>query len=71
MIVDAASVDWAYVEGAYVDPFRLSESVVLEDGLALCFTKGMLALRSIWVDPEMLRFDSESKCPDFFSLREV
>ena len=60
MIVDAARVDWAYAEGAYVDPFLMSENEVLE-GLALCFTKGRLAFRTMLVDPEKLRFESESK----------
>ena len=71
MIVDAAKVDCAYTDGAYVElPFRISENEVPE-GLALCRMKGTLAFRIICADPEKLRLDSESKCPDRFSRKEV
>lgn len=70
MIVEAASVDWADIEGAYDDPFV---SVVLPEAwdiVVLCLTNGRLALR-LTFEIDMLRFRLLSKCPDLFSLNDV
>jgi hypothetical protein len=61
IIVEAAMVDWAYVEGAYVEvPVRPSR-VVDTDSLAEWPKKGRLGFRltGLLIDP--LRLDRESK----------
>jgi hypothetical protein len=72
IIVDAATVDTAYVEGAYpyVDLLSIERAEV--DRLAEWPTKGMLGLRIVGcrsIPKEELRLDAESKCPDRFSLK--
>ena len=60
MTVEAASVDCAYVDGAYVElPVKVDTSEVW-DAVTLCFTNGRLALRRIF-EMEGLYFDLLSK----------
>lgn len=71
MILDAANVDCAYVEFAYVEPFLIVSGYEVVEGLALCRTNGKLAFLNICWGTEMLRLDCASKCPDRFSRKDV
>lgn len=65
MIVDAANVDCAYIEVAYIGfPSEVC------DNDALCLTNGTLAFR-LMLGNDGLCLDRISKCPDRFSLREA
>lgn len=53
MMVEAASVDWAYIDGAYVEPERSGDMDAFE-GDAPCLTYPSEALRRIVLDrPEI------------------
>lgn len=78
MMVDAARVDWAYVEGAYPGVYPLYEDcesteIADTDMLGLCpLRKGKLGRwrgGCLSMPKDELRRDFSSKWPDFFSLK--
>lgn len=70
MTVEAASVDCAYVDGAYVElPVNVDMSDVWES-VTLCFTKVKLAFRLI-LETDGVYLDLLSKRPDRFSRKDI